>query len=390
MEAAGIKDGDIWRYFKNIAQERENKAKLGKAKTIAANVVRQFERIVPYKGTALYAYITQNLVQCTPPRDLIYPFGINETQMKAVKNAFVSQLSIIEGPPGTGKTQTILNIIANIIVNGKTCAIVSNNNSAVENVYEKLEKHKLDFLVAKLGKSDNKETFFDSINYKKPDVETQVVTMEEIKTIFNRLEKHLYSKNKLAQVISQIQEIEIEIEYLNKWSQKYPEIKVNYIEKYNLDHIKAVDLMTYIKFLEDKSLTLKDKWNLLLNYKIFRSRFLNNIKDRESFIFSLQLTYYEKILKEKEEEKAELENILKEADFSNELEKLRDRSLKFLYQYIIRNMPENIPEFTSKNYQKPFSKFMNYFPVIGSSTHSLVSSIAKGYLLDYVIIDEAS
>lgn len=390
MDAAGIKDENIWRYFETVAQEREENAKPGKAKTIAANVVRQFERIIPYEGTALHAYITQNLIQCFPPEDLIYPFGINETQMKAVKNAFVSQLSIIEGPPGTGKTQTILNIIANIIVNGKTCAIVSNNNSAVENVYEKLEKHKLDFLVAKLGKSDNKETFFDSINYKKPDAETQVVTIEEIKTIFNRLEKHLYSKNKLAQVISQIQEIEIEIEYLNKWSQKYPEIKVNYIDKYNLDHIKAVDLMTYIKFLEDKSLTLKDKWNLLLNYKIFRSRFLNNIKDRESFIFSLQLTYYERILKEKEEEKAELENILKEADFSNELEKLRDRSLKFLYQYIIRNMPENIPEFTSKNYQKDFSKFMKYFPIIGSSTHSLVSSIAKGYLLDYVIIDEAS
>lgn len=51
--------------------------------------------------------------------DLIYPFGINETQYEAVKNAFKFQISIIEGPPGTGKTQTILNIIVNIVINKK-------------------------------------------------------------------------------------------------------------------------------------------------------------------------------------------------------------------------------------------------------------------------------
>lgn len=45
-------------------------------------------------------------------------------------------ISVIEGPPGTGKTQTILNIIANIVMEGKNVAIVSNNNSATRNVLE--------------------------------------------------------------------------------------------------------------------------------------------------------------------------------------------------------------------------------------------------------------
>ena len=67
------------------------------------------------------------------------------------------KLVLIEGPPGTGKTQTILNIIANIIRNGQTVAVVSNNNAATENVYEKLQKYHLDYLCAKLGKRDNKE-----------------------------------------------------------------------------------------------------------------------------------------------------------------------------------------------------------------------------------------
>ena len=68
-------------------------------------------------------------------------------------------MSIIQGPPGTGKTQTILNIIANLLIAGKTVLVVSNNNSAVENVAEKLAKENLGFLVAQLGSLENRKNF---------------------------------------------------------------------------------------------------------------------------------------------------------------------------------------------------------------------------------------
>lgn len=42
---------------------------------------------------------------------------------------------------------------------GKTVLVVSNNNSAVENVAEKLNGEGLGFLVAQLGSAQNKETF---------------------------------------------------------------------------------------------------------------------------------------------------------------------------------------------------------------------------------------
>lgn len=61
-------------------------------------------------------------------RTVVYPFGFNLSQKKAVENAIRSKVSIIEGPPGTGKTQTILNIIANAVMNNETVAVVSNNN----------------------------------------------------------------------------------------------------------------------------------------------------------------------------------------------------------------------------------------------------------------------
>lgn len=71
-------------------------------------------------------------------------------------------MSVIEGPPGTGKTQTILNIIANAVMRGESVAVVSNTNSATENVFEKLRKYNVDFIAAPLGNKTNKETFIKS------------------------------------------------------------------------------------------------------------------------------------------------------------------------------------------------------------------------------------
>ena len=96
------------------------------------------------------------------PNPDFFPFGFNLSQRNAVNLAFANNLNVIEGPPGTGKTQTILNIIANAVLNGQSVAVVSSNNSATKNVYEKLEKNGIEFIAALLGNSQNKKEFIDS------------------------------------------------------------------------------------------------------------------------------------------------------------------------------------------------------------------------------------
>lgn len=67
--------------------------------------------------SALSNYIDgTNPAVSTSNKILIYPFGCNESQKLAVETSLKNSISIVEGPPGTGKTQTILNIIANLIV----------------------------------------------------------------------------------------------------------------------------------------------------------------------------------------------------------------------------------------------------------------------------------
>ena len=152
-----VKSRDVFDYFRKIAFLVSVRTENGTA--LLAEDYKKINYVD--KDSALYAYIkninkTSNLITNNA---CIYPFGSNESQSNAVKRALENQISIIEGPPGTGKTQTILNIIANIVKDGKTVAVVSNNNAATSNVYEKLQKYDLDYICAPLGKNENKKNF---------------------------------------------------------------------------------------------------------------------------------------------------------------------------------------------------------------------------------------
>ncbi|WP_406054286.1 AAA domain-containing protein [Kribbella sp. NBC_00889] len=98
----------------------------------------------------------------TPP---IYPFRCNLSQRQAVEKALSHSISVIEGPPGTGKTDTILNLIANVIAEGSaTIGVVSFGNSAVDNVREKLEILGVGHVVARLGNKEMAEEFSNRQN----------------------------------------------------------------------------------------------------------------------------------------------------------------------------------------------------------------------------------
>ncbi len=115
--------------------------------------------------SVLSCYLHGNAISVDPQTesDTIFPFKFNLSQKEALDNALRSQISIIEGPPGTGKTQTILNILANLaVMHHKRVAVVSGNNAAVQNVHDKLAAAGYGFLVASLGNNENKKRFFDN------------------------------------------------------------------------------------------------------------------------------------------------------------------------------------------------------------------------------------
>ena len=68
----------------------------------------------------------------------LMPFPLNEYQSNALKESLRKELSVITGPPGTGKSQFIINLLVNILFENKSVLFVSHTNEAVNVVNEKL------------------------------------------------------------------------------------------------------------------------------------------------------------------------------------------------------------------------------------------------------------
>lgn len=384
-----MKDETVFRYFVDVANAREEQATSAEQKQIAANVVRQLEKLPANPGTALHAYCTRQIVRQAPAPPLIYPFGVNASQLLAVERAFSSQVSLIEGPPGTGKTQTILNIIANILVQGKTVAVVSNNNAAVENVYEKLAKSGLDYLVARLGSKEQREKFFASMPTVPPGAPEPAPTMGRIQEILAQLKDYLQAQNSAAQLQAEVDELAVEKRHLLQWRRENGIQAAPSLDKYGLSPRKTTDLMAYLSHLAEKRIKLRDRIALLLNFSIFRTKPFGDEGSRKSAIHALQLHYYDQVLREKQAALAACRASLEGGNFNALLNELTKGSMRYLKCHLHEHIQDS-QAFDAKDYQRNFDAFVKRFPILGSSTHSIVNSIGAEAVLDYVIIDEAS
>ncbi|WP_220359416.1 DEAD/DEAH box helicase [Alkalilimnicola ehrlichii] len=110
---------------------------------------------------------------------------------------------------------------------------------------------------------------------------------------------------------------------------------------------------------------------------------------RKSMIYALQLHYYDKALMDKKAALAVHRDALERGNFKALLHDLTRSSMLYLKSYLHENVPYR-ETFDAQTYQRKFDSFVRRYPIIGSSTHSIVNSIGNGAVLDYVIIDEAS
>lgn len=388
IATTSLKDTPVFGYFMKIASTRHAQAQSQADRNIASNVVTQLGKLPAIASTALQAYCTGRNGTIAPGQGLIYPFGLNESQYQAVERAFSAQISVIEGPPGTGKTQTILNILANILLRRQTVAVLSNNNAAVENVYEKLEKCGLGYLVAKLGNEDNRKAFFANLPAWPSNAPGTAPSLEEIQGLLTRLKQHLQDHNRAAQLQIELDELVIERCYLQQW-QAENGVQATSLDKYRLTPRKTADLMAYLAHLGEQRVKIKDRIELLFQFRIFRTKPFAEGEARMAAFHALQMHYYDKSLQDKETELRACRESLARANFTALLKELTTASMHHLKQHLQGQVPPR-DSFDVKTYRRDFDAFIRRFPILGSGTHSIVNSIAPGAILDYVIIDEAS
>ena len=88
-----------------------------------------------------------NLPDTEPPDSEYLVLDADASQHQAINRALAGQSEVIWGPPGTGKSQTIANLIAALIANSKRVLFVAQKQAAVEVVINRLERAGLSDLV---------------------------------------------------------------------------------------------------------------------------------------------------------------------------------------------------------------------------------------------------
>ncbi|EGF32826.1 DNA helicase [Oxalobacteraceae bacterium IMCC9480] len=73
------------------------------------------------------------------PQDIFAPMLSDSSQLRAICAASAGKNLVIEGPPGTGKSQTITNLISHLLATGKTVLFVSEKMAALEVVHRRLK-----------------------------------------------------------------------------------------------------------------------------------------------------------------------------------------------------------------------------------------------------------
>jgi RecA/RadA recombinase len=327
--------------------------------------------------------------------DFVYPFGFNESQKTAIDNGLKNPLTIIEGPPGTGKTQTILNIIANAVMRNESVAVVSNNNSATKNVKEKLQQYQVDFIAAYLGSSENKAKFIES-QKPLPDMAAWNISLEERKEIdqslhnlYGTLSTMLAKKNELSQIQQELDALELEYKHFCEYS-SYGKEHTLYL-KPSITSTKALELWLFCEKYAERE-KMPGFFGRLIN------RLLRGVISKEFYssghdkmIEICQSRWYTARIFEVKTRTMLLQAELDRFNFDEKMTEYTTLSGQLFRNYLAKKYTsKERRRFELNDLRKNSKAFIQTYPVILSTAYSLRNSLSQMVVYDYVIIDESS
>jgi len=274
--------------------------------------------------------------QYIPPLDNSKDDSINYTvmnsdasQFKAIKEAINGKSMIIEGPPGTGKSQTITNIISSALAQNKKVLFVAEKRAALQVVYDNLKRVHLDDFCLYLdsNKANRKviyKNIYDSL-MKNPvkvnrDIKSSLDKLKEYNNLFEKYYTDLHSNIDFLDISL----YEVINQYINYMDYEYISANIN-----NIRNIDNEDFNRRLNFL--------DCYNQYLD--------LMEINDyRDHFMYGLKDVY----LSAKQQE--EIAKLIEELIYSLEEEKLNElKDFNLHTTYMLMGLKHNPPVYIDIN-----------------------------------------
>ncbi|BBM81815.1 DNA helicase [Candidatus Uabimicrobium amorphum] len=128
-----------------------------------------------------------------PLKDLYHVMDTDASQMAIIEDAKRGKNLVVEGPPGTGKSQTITNIIAEFMAREKSVLFVSEKMAALEVVKSRLDKIGLgDFCLELHSRKARKQDVLNELQRtlsipgpQKPEMEEKFIQIESLRNELN-------------------------------------------------------------------------------------------------------------------------------------------------------------------------------------------------------------
>lgn len=138
----------------------------------------------------------------TKEQDVVYISDLDFSQKSVVDKASKNNL-VIEGPPGTGKSQVLVNIIANYLNEGKRVLVLSEKSAAINVVYNRLGALSKNALIVK-NHSNDKTNFYNQLsntvdNLKTSVIDSDLTSLDEINSSIEYVFTSLENRNSIQE-----------------------------------------------------------------------------------------------------------------------------------------------------------------------------------------------
>jgi AAA domain-containing protein len=94
---------------------------------------------------------------------MVAPFSANEAQEAVIRSAMTRRLTVATGPPGTGKSQLVANLVATAVAADQSVLVASTNNQAVDEVVQRCDSI-MPGLILRTGRETERQREADALD----------------------------------------------------------------------------------------------------------------------------------------------------------------------------------------------------------------------------------
>lgn len=252
---------------------------------------------------------------------VFFPLPYNTEQKSIYKNYLKNRLTVVTGPPGTGKSHTIVNILCTLLAQGKRVLVTAQTDKALESLLGKIPESFDDLIFTKIELENKKDRFSLSNSIERisdlltksyiVNIDNKLLDLDKLKAayvkskgeIINSLESE-YSTVSLNESFSNLRPYQIVEKFLKKDPKEFNWIKDNLVEFNVVDFQKLkISLIKYQK-LSDYEISTSDSLDIDLEsiynkLKDFDFRQLFQLKEKnqtKSITLGLNIQNRDKLL----------------------------------------------------------------------------------------------